>query len=98
MSAPIHGILVCTQADSVKHLPAWHLIVQFAPRIVPDARVVYVDNDCCKSGCAHARTQPAKILRLLSRCRTTVGLWLGRPVVNARIADLAAVLGGAFQP
>jgi hypothetical protein len=29
-----------------------HLVAQ---QIAPDARVVYVDNDRCKSGCAHDR-------------------------------------------
>ena len=26
-----------------------------AQRVAPPSRIVYVDNDCCKSGCAHAR-------------------------------------------
>ena len=28
---------------------------EVAQRIAPDARIVYVDNDHCKSGCAHGR-------------------------------------------
>jgi S-adenosyl methyltransferase len=28
---------------------------EVAQRIAPDSRIVYVDNDRCKSGCAHAR-------------------------------------------
>ena len=28
---------------------------QVAQEVAPDARIVYADNDHCKSGCAHAR-------------------------------------------
>jgi hypothetical protein len=58
-------------ARSVRHLAAHEGIRQFldvgtglpssnnthevAQGVVPAARVVYVDNDHCKSGCAHAR-------------------------------------------
>jgi hypothetical protein len=28
---------------------------QIAQSVAPDARIVYVDNDRCKSGCAHSR-------------------------------------------
>ena len=32
---------------------------EVAQRAAPDSRVVYVDNDHCKSGCAHARGRQA---------------------------------------
>ncbi len=34
---------------------------EVAQREAPDARVVYVDNDRCKSGCAHARAWPVRL-------------------------------------
>jgi hypothetical protein len=36
-------------------IPAAGNTHEVAQRVAPDARVVYVDNDRCKSGCAHAR-------------------------------------------
>ena len=36
-------------------LPTRENTHQVAQRVAPDARVVYVDNDRCKSGCAHVR-------------------------------------------
>ena len=36
-------------------IPAAGNTHEVAQRAAPDARVVYVDNDRCKSGCAHAR-------------------------------------------
>src|ERR1019366_2260035 len=36
-------------------LPAAGNVHEVAQRIAPDVRVAYVDNDRCKSGCAHAR-------------------------------------------
>ena len=36
-------------------LPTAQNTHQVAQEIAPDSRVVYVDNDHCKSGCAHAR-------------------------------------------
>ena len=36
-------------------IPAAGNTREVAQRVAPDARVVYVDNDRCKSGCAHAR-------------------------------------------
>ena len=35
-------------------IPAAGNTHEVAQRVAPDARVVYVDNDRCKSGCAHA--------------------------------------------
>ena len=35
-------------------LPAMDNTHEVAQAVAPDARVVYVDNDRCKSGCAHA--------------------------------------------
>ena len=35
-------------------LPATNNVHQVAQDVAPSARVVYVDNDRCKSGCAHA--------------------------------------------
>ncbi len=36
-------------------LPAKPNVHEAAREILPDTRVAYVDNDRCKSGCAHAR-------------------------------------------
>jgi hypothetical protein len=36
-------------------LPTSPNVHEVAQEIAPQARVVYVDNDRCKSGCAHAR-------------------------------------------
>ena len=36
-------------------LPTGNSVHEVAQRIRPSSRVVYVDNDRCKSGCAHAR-------------------------------------------
>ena len=36
-------------------LPSGENVHQVAQSIAPEARIVYVDNDRCKSGCAHAR-------------------------------------------
>jgi hypothetical protein len=36
-------------------LPTSPNMHEIAQRIAPESRVVYVDNDRCKSGCAHAR-------------------------------------------
>jgi hypothetical protein len=36
-------------------LPSARNVHEVAQAIVPQTRVVYVDNDHCKSGCAHAR-------------------------------------------
>jgi hypothetical protein len=36
-------------------LPSVGNVHEVAQDVVPSARVVYVDNDHCKSGCAHAR-------------------------------------------
>jgi hypothetical protein len=36
-------------------LPTRGNVHQVAQAITPGARIVYVDNDRCKSGCAHAR-------------------------------------------
>jgi hypothetical protein len=36
-------------------IPSAGNVHEVAGRAAPDARVVYVDNDRCKSGCAHAR-------------------------------------------
>jgi hypothetical protein len=36
-------------------LPTSPNVHEIAQQADPDARVVYVDNDRCKSGCAHAR-------------------------------------------
>jgi S-adenosyl methyltransferase len=36
-------------------IPAADNTHEVAQRLAPDSRVVYVDNDRCKSGCAHAR-------------------------------------------
>jgi hypothetical protein len=35
-------------------LPTQGNVHQVAQQVTPDARVVYADNDRCKSGCAHA--------------------------------------------
>ena len=40
-------------------IPAAGNTHEVAQRAAPDARVVYVDNDHCKSGCAHARGRQA---------------------------------------
>jgi hypothetical protein len=37
-------------------LPTVRNTHEIAQAVSPDARVVYVDNDRCKSGCAHVRT------------------------------------------
>jgi hypothetical protein len=34
-------------------LPTVHNTHEAAQRIAPESRIVYVDNDHCKSGCAH---------------------------------------------
>ena len=36
-------------------IPAAGNTHEVAQRVAPDARVVYVDNDRCKSGCTHTR-------------------------------------------
>ncbi len=36
-------------------LPTANAVHEVAQAVTPSARVVYVDNDRCKSGCAHAR-------------------------------------------
>jgi S-adenosyl methyltransferase len=36
-------------------IPAAGNTHEVAQRVAPDARVVYVDNDHCKSGCVHVR-------------------------------------------
>jgi hypothetical protein len=36
-------------------LPTASSVHEVAQRIAPESRVVYADNDHCKSGCAHAR-------------------------------------------
>jgi len=36
-------------------LPATNAVHEVAQAIAPESRVVYADNDHCKSGCAHAR-------------------------------------------
>src|ERR1700677_1955342 len=36
-------------------IPAADNTHEVAQHLAPDSRVVYVDNDRCKSGCAHAR-------------------------------------------
>jgi S-adenosyl methyltransferase len=36
-------------------LPTQGNVHQVAQQVTPDARVVYADNDRCKSGCAHTR-------------------------------------------
>ena len=40
-------------------IPAAGNVHEVARQIVPDVRVVYLDNDRCKSGCAHA-TRPLR--------------------------------------
>jgi hypothetical protein len=40
-------------------LPTSPNVHEIAHHADPDARVVYVDNDHCKSGCAHARDRRA---------------------------------------
>ena len=40
-------------------IPAADNTHQVAQREAPDSRIVYVDNDHCKSGCAHARGRQA---------------------------------------
>ena len=37
-------------------IPSAGNVHEIAGQVAPGARVVYVDNDCCKSGCAHAGT------------------------------------------
>ena len=44
-------------------IPAAGNTHEVAQRIAPDARVVYVDNDHCKSGCAHARGRSGAVGR-----------------------------------
>jgi hypothetical protein len=39
--------------DIGTRLPTADNTHQVAQRVAPDARIVYVDNDRCKSGCAH---------------------------------------------
>ena len=40
-------------------LPSANNMHEVAQAIAPQARVMYVDNDHCKSGCAHARRASA---------------------------------------
>jgi hypothetical protein len=51
-------------------IPAAGNVHEVAAQVAPDARVVYVDNDRCKSSCAHA---------WIGRLTWRVTLWLGRP-------------------
>ena len=38
-------------------LPSGDNVHEVAQSAAPDSRIVYVDNDRCKSGCAHARAE-----------------------------------------
>ena len=40
-------------------LPSADNVHEVAQAVAPESRVVYVDNDRCKSGCAHARGRQA---------------------------------------
>jgi S-adenosyl methyltransferase len=42
-------------------LPTQGNVHQVAQQVNPDARVVYIDNDRCKSGCVHARGRTGNI-------------------------------------
>ena len=43
---------------------------QVAQRVAPEARIVYVDNDYCKSGCAHALGRSGCLRRTRERKRS----------------------------
>ena len=64
-------------------IPAAGNTHEVAQQVAPDARVVYVDNDRCKSSCAHT-------------CRTSQGVWSGnaQPVPGrSHWADQASGVG-----
>jgi hypothetical protein len=42
-------------------LPTMNSVHQVAQSAMPDSRVVYVDNDRCKSGCSHVTTVVARL-------------------------------------
>jgi S-adenosyl methyltransferase len=55
-------------------LPSANNVHEVAQAVAPESRIVYVDNDRCKPGCAHAITLPVKAyISLLSAVRTCVG-------------------------
>ena len=56
-------------------LPTANNTHQVAQAVAPASRVVYVDNDRCKSGCAHAARG---LLRNLLELRERLERWTGR--------------------
>ena len=55
-------------------IPAAGNVHEVAQQIDPDVRVAYVDNDRCKSGCAHAPSSQVRFSSLRGPCRTGVAL------------------------
>lgn len=55
-------------------LPTMQNTHEVAQAIAPDARIVYVDNDRCKSGCAHVSPPVVWQLGDRPRRRTTTGV------------------------
>ena len=48
-------------------LPSEENVHQVAQSTAPEARIVYVDNDRCKSGCAHATPRAASCVKRTGR-------------------------------
>lgn len=65
-------------------IPSADNVHEVAQAVVPDSRIVYVDNDRCKSGCAHARA--IRAIRVAGRSRSVQPL-RARPENFGRACD-----------
>jgi hypothetical protein len=71
---------------------------ELAQRIVPEARIAYVDNDRCKSGCAHTLGRSGCLERTRSASLSApqgMGRWRARDTLSRRPRRLLAPLASS---